>query len=328
MNAESSQSDVLTTVTLGEQIASNDNTRKDIVDSSSATDDYDESDGDYEFDEDVDDFDEAQCLFCNQESPDLDQNLAHMLKAHGLYIDPAHLLVDVGTLLAYFHLIISGRHECLYCGTQRNTLEAVQQHMMAKGHCKYDTADEDAELRELFDDTLPYAKEDLLRHLHAMHGPDDTHLPSQARSRKRRPSKRPDKHGFDIAASTPDQVPPTSTSTSASQSNTDAEPASNANRTPSPSQGALSTRALKQECTLNNQLAQLRAGDQRSLLHLPPSQQRALLATHHKQTEKARRTEQISQSNLENAGNKVNCLGKIRLVRKPPHTGNIFSLNR
>ena len=148
--------------------------------------------------------------------------------------------------------------------------------------------------------------------------------------------RRPDQGNYDHQSVQTDtaptsQLPPSSSTTdsdSDSAVTTEAESSSNTAETPSHSLGELSTRALKQEYTLNNQLAQLRADDRRSLLHLPASQQRALLATHHKQMEKARRTEQTQRGNLESAGNKFNCLGKMRLIRKPPHTGNVSSLNR
>ncbi|OCT45347.1 hypothetical protein CLCR_06129 [Cladophialophora carrionii] len=293
------------------------NIEDDVTNPSPPSSDY-QSDNDYEFDD-------TQCLFCNRMSPDLDQNLVHMLRAHGLYVDPANLLVDVGTLLAYFHLIISGRYECLCCGTQRSSREAVQQHMMAKGHCKYDIVDEDPELRDLYELPTSDAKEDLHKNLSAMRFSDERHLPSQARLRKPRPSKRSDRHGPDTASPL-DQALPTPSATPPSHS--DAEPSSNVTETASHTRGQLSTRAAKQEHILNSQLAQLRAGDRRSLLHLPTSQQRALLATHHKQMQKAKRTEQTYHGNLESAGNSFSCLGKIRLIRKPPHTGNIHSLKR
>lgn len=262
-------------------------------------------------------FDESQCLFCNHTSPDLDQNLAHMLKAHGLYIDAAHLLVDIGTLLAYFNLVISGYYECLYCGTQRNTRQAVQQHMTAKGHCKYDISGDDAELRGFFEFPSSDSREERQRNLDAMQRrlEDDPQLPPQARLRKSRPPKRADSPS--ITASPLDPTP---------QSRTDAEATSDPTETASNNPaGQVSTRALKQEHTLNNQLAQLRAGDRRSLLHLPASQQRALLATHHKQMEKARKAEQAQRGHLETAGNKVGALDKVRLVRQPPHFGHVFN---
>ena len=264
-------------------------------------------------------FDASQCLFCNETSPDLDQNLVHMSKAHGLYVDPANLLVDIQFLLAYFHFVISGCYECLYCRTQRNTRQAVQQHMMAKGHCTYDSTDTDAEIREFYESSSSDAEEELQQNLLTMRFSPGSQSRSQTSSRKPRRLKRSDGHSPNITASPLDQSIPSATPTS--QSHTDTE-------TPSHSLGELSTRAMKQESALNNHLAQLRADDRRSLVHLPASQQRALLATHHKQMEKARRTEQIKRSNLETAGNKFNCLDKIRLIRKPPHTGNVRSLNR
>ena len=192
--------------------------------------------------------------------------------------------------------------------------------MMAKGHCKYDITDEDSEFRDFYESPSSDGEEEPHQHLSAMLFSNDPQLPSQARLRKPRLSKRSDRHGPRITASPLDPAQPTP------PSHTDAESSSNAAEPSSHSLGEVSARAQKQEYTLNNQLARLRANDRRSLVHLPASQQRALLATHHKQVEKARRTEQKHQGNLEGAGNRFNCLGKIRLIRLAPHTGNVASL--
>ena len=247
-----------------------------------------------------------------------------MSKSHGFYIEMKGLLVDVGCLLAYFHLIIAGYNECLYCETQRNTREAIQQHMMAKGHCKYIIEDEDAELRDFYDVPSADAKEEVQTRLSAMRFMNDSQLLPQTRTKRSRPSQHPDTHSQDITASLLDQTVPTPAPHSHSQA------ASNSNTTEMTSLplGELSTRAQKQEHTLDTQLAQLRANDRRSLVHLPASQQRALLATHHKQMETARRAEQTRRGHLESAGNKFNRLGTTRLVRIPPHLGHVQSLNR
>ncbi|KAM0719430.1 hypothetical protein Q7P37_005335 [Cladosporium fusiforme] len=270
-------------------------------------------------------FDASQCLFCNQSHADLDCNLQHMSKIHGLQIDPANLLVDLETLLAYLHFVISEYYECLYCGTQRSTRQAVQQHMMGKGHCRYDLTNEEAEIRDFYDTSSSDSdtKEDVRQRLSAMRASDNSQLSPKARLRRPRPSKRSDRHTSDMMGPQDDQALPTTPS-----SFMNGEPSSDNTERPSHSLGALSARALKQEVTHDKQLSRLRANDLRSLMNLPVSQQRALLATHHKQMEKGRRTEQVKQSNLERAGNHTNCLGKIRLVRKPPHTGNVHSLNR
>ena len=271
------------------------------------------------------DFNESKCLFCNQTNQNLDQNLDHMLKAHGLYIDPAHLSVDIPSLLAYFHLVIFGAYECLYCGTQRNTCQAVQQHMMAKGHCKYDITNEVSEVRDFynFEPSGGEEDEDLRSKLAVASLADDSRLPPQARWKQARRSKRLERQEPYGTASPLHELPPTSTPEPDNTTKPDSNP-----ETHTLPQSALITRSIKQEHTLKSHLSQLSAEDRRSLIHLPASKQRSLLATRHKQIEKARRTEQVSRGNLETAGNKTNCLDKIKLVRKPPHTGNVFSLNR
>lgn len=266
-------------------------------------------------------FEPSICLFCDNASSDLDCNLAHMTNAHGLHINPANLLVDIETLLAYFHFVIAGYNECLYCGTQRNTRQAVQQHMVAKGHCTYDVTNEDAEIREFHDFSELEAEKDRRRHDVALRFAD---TPSRVALKKSRRRKHPDSHELDLTASLHDQAPPTPTSSP------DPDPDTNSHESeglPNPPL-QMSTRALKQQVMLDQQLSQLRTEDRRSLVHLPISQQRALLATHFKQMEKANRIEQTQRNNLERAGNKTNCLGKIRLIRKPPHTGNVSSLKR
>lgn len=170
------------------------------------------------------DLDESQCLFCIYTSPDLPQNVLHMSKNHGLYVETKGLLVDVACLLAYFHLVITGCNECLYCGTLRDTREAVQQHMLAKSHCKYDISREDAELRDFYEVPPADAKEEVQLRLSTMRFTNDNQLPSQPRMKKSRPPKHPDTHAQDITAPALDQTVPTPTPQSLNQtmSNSDA----------------------------------------------------------------------------------------------------------
>lgn len=271
-------------------------------------------------------FDESQCLFCDRSSSDLDQNLEHMSKVHGLHIVTSNLLVDTGSLLAYFHLVISSYHECLYCGTQRNTRQAVQQHMVAKGHCKYDLTAKDAEFRDFYDLSSLEAEEESQRNLIATRLSDSALLAAHNKSRDSRSSNSRNKHNLDIAFSPSEPDFMSSRHSPASQSDTDTS--SDDNDGLSNPLRQLSIREQKRAYTLNNQLSQLRADDRRSLMHLPVSQQRTLLATHHRQMEKARRSEQTQRGNLESAGNSFARLGTIRLIRKPPHTGRVQTLKR
>lgn len=260
-------------------------------------------------------FDDSQCLFCSQMSSSLSRNLEHMSKSHGLHIDLTDLLVDVESLLTYIHLLIFECHECIFCGTQRNTRQAVQQHMMAKGHCKYDPASEDSELYDFFGQSSSMDGAQTHQTLTDRFSDQAEHL-SRSKSRKARQTRRPDEIA-NIRQTSADLAQSSDTSSSSASGNSVPHPSS-----------ALSTRVLKQEHTLQVQLSQLRAGDRQNLAHLPASQQRALLTTRHKQMEQARRTEQTYHSHLESSGNKFGRLSTIRLIRKPPHTGNVHSLNR
>ncbi|KAF9875136.1 TRI15 [Colletotrichum karsti] len=97
-------------------------------------------------------FTPGQCLFCPKDSPDFADSVVHMQKSHGLFIpQKQHLIVDLETLFQYLHLVIFQYRECIQCGTQRATVQAVQQHMTGKGHCKFDISDPDSEFAEFYD---------------------------------------------------------------------------------------------------------------------------------------------------------------------------------
>jgi pre-60S factor REI1 len=97
-----------------------------------------ESSSEEEHEEDndeVEDFDEEICLFCLHDSEGLDENVAHMQKSHGLFIPNQANLTDLASFLNYLHTLIAQFHECLYCGTSRNSAEGARAHMRSKGHC-------------------------------------------------------------------------------------------------------------------------------------------------------------------------------------------------
>lgn len=273
-----------------------------------------------------DEFEESRCLFCDQSSTDLEHNLEHMSRIHGLHIVTANLLVDVGSLLHYFHLVVSCYHECLFCGTQRNTHQAAQQHMIAKGHCKYDLTAKDAEFREFYDLSSLESEENSRRSLLATRLSDSAQVAAYEKATKPRDPKRSNKHSLDRTLSPAEQASTSSSPTSESQS--DSDTSSDDNQGAFKPLSELSIRAQKRLHIVDTQLSKLRANDRKSLMHLPVSQQRALLETHHKQMEKARRSEQTQRGNLESAGNSFARLGTIRLIRKPPHTGRVQTLKR
>ncbi|KAL2116158.1 hypothetical protein VTJ04DRAFT_10413 [Mycothermus thermophilus] len=83
------------------------------------------------------------CLFCDYTSDDLDNNLTHMRQTHSFLIPfQSSLAVDLQTLLWFLHMVIFSYRECICCGKRRRTVEAVQQHMVSTGHCRFDVSEE------------------------------------------------------------------------------------------------------------------------------------------------------------------------------------------
>ena len=77
-----------------------------------------------------------QCLFCNFESDNQEDNISHMSHAHSFFIPDIDYLIDLESFLRYLFSIIAEFHECLFCESVKQTKAAVQDHMRAKGHCK------------------------------------------------------------------------------------------------------------------------------------------------------------------------------------------------
>ncbi|KAK3680999.1 c2h2 finger domain-containing protein [Podospora appendiculata] len=277
-------------------------------------------------------FDSSQCLFCNTVNSDVNDNLEHMLKTHGLFIpDKDRLVVDIETLITYFHLVIFGDFECLYCSTQRSTAQAAQQHMMGKGHCKFDLSDEDSEFRNFYDhvssegedddddsdeasDTAELSGDDDERskvsvkvRKPAFVQPTDTTLRlasgkllSHRTARQSRPRHHRPETGDAEAHLEHGKYTPSSASTLSHQ------PTSGPNSTvQEAAHPTAMTKSEKRADFTSRQLVQLRAADRQSLMHLSTAEQRAVLATQKKQTDKGRRAERAMQRRVERMGNKT-----------------------
>ncbi|XP_067011987.2 cytoplasmic 60S subunit biogenesis factor ZNF622 [Anabrus simplex] len=79
------------------------------------------------------------CLFCSHHSGSMLKNLKHMSVAHSFFIPDTEYVVDMKGLLMYLGEKISQYYMCLWCNDKGRTfysIEAAQQHMMDKGHCK------------------------------------------------------------------------------------------------------------------------------------------------------------------------------------------------
>ncbi|KAH8900544.1 hypothetical protein GQ53DRAFT_675290 [Thozetella sp. PMI_491] len=261
-------------------------------------------------------FNHEQCLFCNKFFGSFETNAVHMQTAHGLFIpNKQNLIVDLETLFSYLHLVIFGYNECICCGTQRSSTLAVQQHMLGKGHCRFDIAGDESEYADFYDfvgsetesgeegdgDDTSLPRNGKIENLSRQPDENSLRLPSgriisnrsqpQTNTKRRplRPRSRGEPElleGDPIGRQDP-QAPASSTSLV----------------TQSAKSGLGLTRAERQENTFTKQLATLSANDQKSLAHLSLPEQRAVLATQQKQVEKARRAEERYRGRVEGLGN-------------------------
>ncbi|KFY31464.1 hypothetical protein V493_01090 [Pseudogymnoascus sp. VKM F-4281 (FW-2241)] len=140
-------------------------------------------------------FSSLDCLFCNVESTSLDSNLSHMSHAHSFFIPNYEDLTDMDSLLGYLFTLISGFHECLYCGSLKPNRVAVQDHMCGKGHCRLDFQNDRHKFWQFYDIEGAQAEIPTVR---LISDDDELHLPSGktvgsrsgARSTHRNPNRR------------------------------------------------------------------------------------------------------------------------------------------
>ncbi|KAG7722728.1 hypothetical protein KL949_000221 [Ogataea haglerorum] len=99
------------------------------------------------------------CMFCSHVSSDLDENIDHMFKSHGLFIPEMNYLVDKAGLISYLSEKVGLGNMCLSCNFQGRNIESVRQHMHAKGHCRipYETLDEKLEISEFYNFESSYS---------------------------------------------------------------------------------------------------------------------------------------------------------------------------
>ncbi|KAM9970450.1 hypothetical protein ACTFIR_002306 [Dictyostelium discoideum] len=101
------------------------------------------------------------CLFCNNLSKTVEDNLKHMAKEHSFFVPDIEYLADLEGLLRYLLDKVSIGNVCLYCngkGKVCQSKDATQTHMRDMGHCKINTDTEDGEdeIIEFYD----YSKRD------------------------------------------------------------------------------------------------------------------------------------------------------------------------
>ncbi|KAJ5899610.1 Cytoplasmic 60S subunit biogenesis factor REI1 [Penicillium taxi] len=105
------------------------------------------------------DFSSSQCLFCRTESTDINANVDHMYKVHGMFIPEQTYLADLEGLVHYLFRKISENHECLYCHAVRNNADGARTHMRDKGHCMiaFEADEEQVEIGQYYDFRSTYS---------------------------------------------------------------------------------------------------------------------------------------------------------------------------
>ena len=81
----------------------------------------------------------TDCLFCPHRSVSLEENMKHMTRSHSFFVPDLEFVLDLKGLLTYLCEKVGVGNMCLYCndkGKNFFSTEAVQNHMVDKGHTK------------------------------------------------------------------------------------------------------------------------------------------------------------------------------------------------
>ncbi|KAI1190886.1 C2H2 type zinc-finger-domain-containing protein [Nemania serpens] len=271
-------------------------------------------------------FTPGECLFCPNALLSFGNSVIHMQKSHGLFIPhQQNLIVDLETLFNYLHLVIFGYRECIQCGTRRTTVQAVQQHMTGKGHCRFDMSEQDSEFAEFYDFSEP--EDDVESDIEGEGEGDERKQEETATGSSRKPlfadedsirlpsGKIISRQSSAQAGQSFTQSRRRTTRTPASQllehivaeSGGEEEGEGPSKEEPGsdmPDTRILSKREKRERATATYQLANLSASDRSSLMHLPASQQRAILLAQHRHAEKVQKEEKRRQGKIDRKGNK------------------------
>ena len=105
----------------------------------------------------------TSCFFCKNHSESIEDNCRHMSEGHSFFIPDLEYVSDLEGLLTYIGERIGQGHICLWCGhlgRQFPSTEAVQKHMVDKGHCKmYHEGEVLLEYSDYYDYSSSYPEE-------------------------------------------------------------------------------------------------------------------------------------------------------------------------
>ena len=121
-----------------------------------------EEEDEQEEEPDNEEFSSSRCLFCNNKESDINANIEHMLKSHGMFVPEKDYLVNPEGLIKWLYRKINENNECLYCHAIRNNPAGARTHMRDKGHCMiaFETEDEQIEIGQYYDFRSTYSDDD------------------------------------------------------------------------------------------------------------------------------------------------------------------------
>lgn len=129
-------------LTMESRETGSENTESEIAESSLCDKVDDDQSGDNDDDEEEieeDTLEVTDCLFCPHRSVSLEDNMKHMTRSHSFFIPDLEFVVDLKGLVTYLCEKVGVGNMCLYCndkGKNFFSTEAVQNHMVDKGHTK------------------------------------------------------------------------------------------------------------------------------------------------------------------------------------------------
>ena len=93
------------------------------------------------------------CMYCGVDNKELERNVRHMFRRHGLYIPERSYLVDLPGLLTFLNNLIIRNYSCLCCNFVGGSLESIRAHMESKRHCRmpYETDEERKVFAKFYD---------------------------------------------------------------------------------------------------------------------------------------------------------------------------------
>lgn len=92
------------------------------------------------------------CAYCGKHHTNVESNVRHMFREHGLYIPERSFLTNLTGLLTHLGEVLLVSQECIVCGFKGLSIESTRLHILSKGHARipYESKEEKAALAEFY----------------------------------------------------------------------------------------------------------------------------------------------------------------------------------